>query len=322
MLTLERPAFNGAMLRRLLNRYGAYTALLVTAVVAAVLLPRFYTLANLVNVVQQAAALGLVSLGQTFVMLAAGIDLSVGSTMGLSMVVAAAITGGANPLVALAIAGSLALGGVIGLANGLLVTVRNVPPFVATLGMLVFIDGVRVAYTKGVPSGGIPPFLVTLGTGKAGPVPIAVLIWIILSAVGLLVLHRTPFGQQLYATGGNPAAARLSGVPVGRVVTLAFVASGVLASAAGLLLSGFIGYVDRYIGTGFDLNSIAAVVIGGTSFAGGRGGVGGTIAGVLLMTALGNIVLLAGLSEPYQLVVNGVVIVAAVALYALAKRGD
>ena len=247
MLALERPGFNGAMLRRLVNRYGAYSALLVTAGVAAVLMPRFYTLANLLNVVQQAAALGLVSLGQTFVILAAGIDLSVGSTMGLSMVVAAAITGGANTLVALAIAGSLALGGVIGLANGLLVTVRNVPPFVATLGMLVVIDGLRVAYTKGVPSGGIPPFLVTLGAGRVGPVPVSVLIWLILSALGLLVLHRTPFGQRVYATGGNPVAARLSGVPVGRVVTLTFVISGVLASAAGLLLSGFIGYVDRYM---------------------------------------------------------------------------
>src|SRR5438067_12499533 len=141
MLALERLAFNGAMLRRLVNRYGAYSALLVTAVMAAVLMPRFYTLANLVNVVQQSAALGLVSVGQPFVILAAGIDLSVGSAMGLSMVVAAAITGGANALVAPAIAGSLALGGVIGLANGLLVTVRNVPPFVATLGMLVFVDG-------------------------------------------------------------------------------------------------------------------------------------------------------------------------------------
>jgi ribose/xylose/arabinose/galactoside ABC-type transport system permease subunit len=289
---------------------------------AALLTPRFYVPSNLINVLQQAAALGIVSLGQTFVILVAGIDLSVGSIMGLCMVVAAAITGGANTLVVPAIAAALALGGAIGLANGLLVTVRNVPPFVATLGMLVFIDGVRVAYTKGVPSGGIPPFLVTLGTGALGPLPIAVLIWLALSAFGLLVLHRTPFGQQVYATGGNPIAARLSGVPVGRVVTLAFIISGVLASAAGLLLSGFIGYVDRYIGTGFDLNSIAAVVIGGTSFAGGRGGVSGTIAGVLLMTALGNIVLLAGLSQPYQLVVNGVAIVAAVALYSVARRGD
>jgi len=174
---------------------------------------------------------------------------------------------------------------------------------------------VRVAYTKGVPSGGIPPFLVTLGAGKLGPLPYSLVIWVALCALLLLVLHKTPFGQRLYATGGNPVAARFSGVLVGRVVTTCFVVSGILASAAGLLLSGFIGYVDRYIGTGFDLNSIAAVVVGGTSFAGGRGGIGGTIAGVLLITALGNIVLLAGLSQPYQLIVNGVIIVAAAALY-------
>jgi len=298
-----------------LSRYGAYTALLVVGLVAAVVTPRFYTPANLINVLQAASALGIVSLGQTLVILAAGIDLSVGSVMGLSMVVAAAMTAGSDTLVGPAIVVSLALGGVIGLVNGLLVTVRNVPSFVATLGMLVFIDGVRVAYTKGVPSGGIPPFLVTLGAGKLGPLPYSLLIWVALCALLLLVLHKTPFGQRLYATGGNPVAARLSGVLVGRVVTTCFVVSGILASAAGLLLSGFIGYVDRYIGTGFDLNSIAAVVVGGTSFAGGRGGIGGTIAGVLLITALVNIVLLAGLSQPYQLIVNGVIIVAAAALY-------
>ncbi len=298
-----------------LSRYGAYTALLVVGLVAAVVTPRFYTPANLINVLQAASALGIVSLGQTLVILAAGIDLSVGSVMGLSMVVAAAMTAGSDTLVGPAIVVSLALGGVIGLVNGLLVTVRNVPSFVATLGMLVFIDGVRVAYTKGVPSGGIPPFLVTLGAGKLGPLPYSLLIWVALCALLLLVLHKTPFGQRLYATGGNPVAARFSGVLVGRVVTTCFVVSGILASAAGLLLSGFIGYVDRYIGTGFDLNSIAAVVVGGTSFAGGRGGIGGTIAGVLLITALVNIVLLAGLSQPYQLIVNGVIIVAAAALY-------
>jgi len=298
-----------------LSRYGAYTALLVVGLVATVVTPRFYTPANLINVLQGASALGIVSLGQTLVILAAGIDLSVGSVMGLSMVVAAAMTAGSDTLVGPAIVVSLALGGVIGLVNGLLVTVRNVPSFVATLGMLVFIDGVRVAYTKGVPSGGIPPFLVTLGAGKLGPLPYSLLIWVALCALLLLVLHKTPFGQRLYATGGNPVAARLSGVLVGRVVTTCFVVSGILASAAGLLLSGFIGYVDRYIGTGFDLNSIAAVVVGGTSFAGGRGGIGGTIAGVLLITALGNIVLLAGLSQPYQLIVNGMIIVAAAALY-------
>jgi len=298
-----------------LSRYGAYTALLVVGLVAAVVTPRFYTPANLINVLQAASALGIVSLGQTLVILAAGIDLSVGSVMGLSMVVAAAMTAGSDTLVGPAIVVSLALGGVIGLVNGLLVTVRNVPSFVATLGMLVFIDGVRVAYTKGVPSGGIPPFLVTLGAGKLGPLPYSLLIWVALCALLLLVLHKTPFGQRLYATGGNPVAARFSGVLVGRVVTTCFVVSGILASAAGLLLSGFIGYVDRYIGTGFDLNSIAAVVVGGTSFAGGRGSIGGTIAGVLLITALVNIVLLAGLSQPYQLIVNGVIIVAAAALY-------
>jgi ribose transport system permease protein len=319
---IARRRFDGATLELLLSRYGAYTALVLVGVAAAVFTPRFYTPANLINVLQQCAALGIVSIGQTLVILAAAIDLSVGSIMGICMVVAAAITGGENTLVIPAIVVALALGGVIGLANGLLVTVRNVPPFVATLGMLVLIEGAREAYTKGVPTGGIPPFLVTLGAGKVGPLPISLLIWATLSAGALLLLRGTPFGQRVYATGGNPLAARLAGVPVGRVVTLCFVCSGVLASAAGLLLSGFIGYVDRYIGTGFELNSIAAVVVGGTSFAGGRGGIGGTIAGVILITALGNIVLLAGLSQPYQLVVNGIVIVAAVALYALAGRRD
>src|SRR3954447_16855216 len=157
MLALERPPVNGAMLRLLVNRYGAYTALLVTAVVAAVLMPRFYTLANLLHVVQQSAALGLVSLGQTFVILAAGIDLSVGSTMGLSMVVTAAITGGANTLVAPAIAGSLALGGVIWLANGLLVPWVTVPRLGPPRASRVSMDAVLGPSPGGCPRAAFRP---------------------------------------------------------------------------------------------------------------------------------------------------------------------
>jgi ribose transport system permease protein len=135
-----------------------------------------------------------------------------------------------------------------------------------------------------------------------------------------IVLYQTPFGRALYATGANREAARLSGVAVDRVTTLTYVACGFLAALGGLLLSGYIGYVDRYLGRGFDLDSIAAVVVGGASFAGGRGGIGGTLAGVLLVTALLNLVLILNLNTQLQLVLKGLVIVGAVSLYSVRRR--
>jgi ribose/xylose/arabinose/galactoside ABC-type transport system permease subunit len=313
----------------LLERYGIFAALLLLLLAAAVFAPEFFGPSNLANVLRTASVLGIVAIGQTFVILGAGIDLSVGAVMGAAMIIAAQLTGGQDQLAVPAFVLALAMGAGVGLLNGLLVTGRNVPPFVATLAMLVLVEGARLAYTRGIPSGGIPPLLRVLGRDSLellplpllGPislrVPISLLVMIAVAVVAGLMLYRTPFGRALYATGGNREAARLSGIPVERVVTTTYVMCGCLAALGGLLLSGYVGYVDRYLGRGFDLDSIAAVVVGGTSFAGGRGGIGGTIAGVLLVTSLLNMVLILNLTAELQPVVKGLAIVGAVALYSV-----
>jgi len=304
----------------LLENYGIYVALIIVLVAAGLLSPAFYQPNNIFNVLRQASMLGIVAIGQTFVILAGGIDLSVGAVMGLAMVIASDITSGEDDQIVLAVLACFAAGGLIGGLNGLLVTKRNVPPFVATLGMLVLVEGARLSYTRGIPSGSIPAALRFFGRDSLGPIPTSFIVLMMISLICGLILSQSTFGRALYATGGNREAARLSGIRVDAVTIATYVICSILAILGGLLLSGYIGYVDRYLGRGFDLDSIAAVIVGGTSFAGGRGGIGGTLAGVLLVTALLNIVLILNINLQLQLVVKGLVIVGAVALYSYRAR--
>lgn len=302
-----------------LERRGVYVALVVVILISALLSPAFFKFSNVLNVLRAAAVLGIVSIGQTMVILGGGIDLSVGGVMGTVAIFISEFTGGSDENVAIAIAACLLIGVIIGWINGLLITKRNIPPFVATLGMLIFAEGVRFAYTRGVISGRPAPFVRVLAS-IIGPIPIPVVIMLILAVIVSIMLKKTAFGRQLYATGGNREAARFSGINVVRVSIITYVLCGLFAAIAGLLLSGYIGYGDRYLGRGFDLDSIAAVVVGGTSFAGGRGGIGGTIAGVLLLTALFNIVLILNLQVHYQLILKGIVIIGAVMVYSMQTR--
>ncbi len=303
-----------------LERYGIYVALVAVLLIAAILSPAFYKPLNLYNVLRQSAALGVASIGQTFVILGAGIDLSIGAVMGLAVVLVADVSRGTDAMVLPAVLITMVASTLVGLLNGFLVTKRNVPPIVATLGVWIFVEGARLAYTKATPSGGVPPIIRFFGTGQMGPLPSALVVLAFFVALGAFVLHKTSYGRMLYATGGNREAARLSGIPVDRVLIASYVICSVLAGIAGLLVGGYIGYVDRYLGRGFELDSIAAVIVGGASFMGGRGGLGGTIAGVLLLTVLLNIVLILNLNVQLQLVVKGLAIIGAVALYSALRR--
>jgi ribose/xylose/arabinose/galactoside ABC-type transport system permease subunit len=302
-----------------LERRGVYVALAIVVLISALLSPAFYKFSNILNVLRAAAVLGIVSIGQTIVILGGGIDLSVGAVMGTVAIFISEFTGGSDDYVAIAIPGCLLIGVIVGWLNGLLTTKRNIPPFVATLGMLIFVEGVRFAYTRGVISGRPAPFVRVLAS-IIGPIPIPVVIVVISALLIGIMLKKTPFGRQLFAVGGNRETARFSGINVERVTIITYVLCGLFAAVAGLLLSGYIGYGDRYLGRGFDLDSIAAVVVGGTSFAGGRGGIGGTIAGVLLLTALFNIVLILNLQVHYQLILKGVVMIGAVMVYSMQVR--
>ncbi|MGC8837705.1 MAG: ABC transporter permease [Anaerolineae bacterium] len=302
-----------------LERWGLYVALVVVIVAAALLSSAFYQPANLFNILRQASALGILSVGQTIVMIGGGIDLSVAATMQLATIAVAEVTKGENSLVVPGVLVSLSLGCLIGLINGFIITWRRVPPFVATLGVSIAVTGARLLATKASPSGHLPPVLRFFGHDNLGPVPVAVLVFALVALVMALVLRYTTFGRKLYATGGNREAARLSGILVDRITVATYVLCGFLSAVAGLILAGYVGYADQWIGRGYELDSIAAVVVGGTSFAGGKGGIGGTVAGVLLVAILLNLVLLLNLNVQYQLVVKGLVILASVALYSIRR---
>jgi ribose/xylose/arabinose/galactoside ABC-type transport system permease subunit len=278
--------------------------------------PVFFTTRNISTLLKQAASLGIVSVGQTLTILTGGIDLSVASVMALMSVVSASLMEGQDSLFPSVALYCLAIAAAIGLVNGLLVTKLKIPAFIATLGMILVVQGIRFVYTGGSPRGSIPPVLRFIGGGMVGPVPAAVILWVVIVAVFVILMRRTTFGREMYAVGGNRSAAHLSGVNVNGIIIAAYTLCSTLAGVAGLVFTGYNGFADNWVGRGFELNSIAAVVVGGTLFEGGRGGVVGTVAGVLIITILFNLVLLLGLDEEYQRIVKGVAIILAVAMYA------
>jgi ribose/xylose/arabinose/galactoside ABC-type transport system permease subunit len=268
---------------------------------------------------RQCAQLGIIAIGQTLVMLVAGLDLSVGGVIVMTSMVVAEVSNGRNEMIPVAILLALIIGMLIGLANGLLITKRKVPPLVATLVMLFLVLGVQQAYTRGVPSGFVPEAL-GLVNKSWGFLSIPLLLWLILNGLFLIILRRTSYGRRIYAVGSNPEAARLNGIPVNFIKISVYVLGSGLAVISGVILTGYVGYVDRFIATGLDLDSIAAAVVGGTSFFGGKGQLMGTIAGVMIIQILSTMVVLIGLDIETQFIIKGLVILAAVSLYSLAHK--
>ncbi|MEI6157305.1 MAG: ABC transporter permease, partial [Atribacterota bacterium] len=289
---------HGFEVQEFVTRYGIFLVLVVLLVIAGLISPVFYRSANIANILQQASVLGIISLGQTIVILAGGIDLSVASIVATSCVFAAAIMAGKNSMVLPVALFCLLLGLLSGWLNGVIVTRRNAPPFIVTLGTALIMQGIRFVYTKGAPFGTIPSWLRVLGRGRLTFIPVSVIVFLSLAVIVALFLRRSPYGRKIYAVGDNRTAAFFSGVDVNRVVLSTYVLSGLLSAFGGLILAGYLGFGDNWAGKGYELDSIAAVVVGGTSLVGGYGSVGGTVIGVLLMTVGFNLGLLAGL--PYQ----------------------
>lgn len=285
--------------------------IVIVLVAAAILTPSFYTAANVNNLFRQVGLIGVSAIGQTFVLLVAGIDLSVGAMLGLAMVVSAQVTGGHNHALAVAVLAALGLGLLGGALNAGLVVGRRVPPFVATFATFTLIEGGLSAWTKGSPSGQIPSGLSWLGARSVAGIPTPLPIFVVLLAVAAFVLGRTAYGRRIYATGANPAASRLSGVPVRAVVGSTYLISAVLALIAGLMTSGYTGYVDNYLSRNLNLDSIAAAVVGGTALTGGKGGVGRTTIGVVLIAVLIDFLGLLGVGNAGQLLIEGAVILGA-----------
>lgn len=306
----------------LFEKYGVYFFLAVLFMLSSILSPAFLTVQNLKNVFTPAATLGMVSIGQTFVILTGrgGLDLSVAAVMATVTVIASMNTRGQDALLFPVSIVCILFGVLVGLTNGLLITKRRVQPFIATLGMMVIIQGVRFLYTQGAPKGSFPPFLRYLGTGTIGPIPISVLSFALLLAIAAIVLRKTVFGRQVYTIGGNIKAAILCGYNTDWMIVSIYMISGFTAAVAGLFLAGWIGVSDNWVGQGYEVDSIAAVVMGGTSFAGGVGGVFGTTAGVMIIATLYNLVLLLHLPLQLQYVVKGIAIILAASFYVRKAR--
>jgi ribose/xylose/arabinose/galactoside ABC-type transport system permease subunit len=296
----------------LAGQRAAPIGVLVVFLAAAIFAPAFYNPTNLKTVSIQLAVLGIVAVGQTLVLLVRSIDLSVGAVLALGAVIVVQTESGSSIFVALLQA--FAIAGIIGLANGLLITKRQVPPFVASFGMMWFIQGARLAYTNGQASGTVPDLLRSISIKPVGFIPAALIVFLLVNAVVFFVIKYTRFGRWIYAVGGNPSAARYAGIKIDAVVIAAHVACSILALLGGLVLSGYIGYVDLRLGADYNMNSIAAAIIGGTTFTGGRGNLFGTAAGVLLLISLLNLVVVLGLPIHWQYAMQGLVLVSATAL--------
>ena len=316
---LESPSVAGGWrLRQLIVDFGVYIALGILLLVAAFLTPKLFNEDTIAIVLRQAAQLGIVAIGQTLILLVAGLDLSVGGVILMTSIAVAEVSNGRDEMVLPAVLIALAIGALIGLGNGILVTKRRVPPFVATLGMLVLVQGATQAYTLGVPGGFVPEALGAVNQSWF-IFSIPLVLWLALNAVFTFVLKGTTYGRRVYAVGSNIEAARLSGIPVDRIRISVYALGSCLAVVSGVVLTGYVGYVDRFIGVGLELDSIAAAIVGGTAFTGGRGGLLGTIAGVLMIQILSTMALLMGLDIEVQFIIKGLVILGAVTLYSLAR---
>ncbi|MEW1842840.1 ABC transporter permease [Nonomuraea angiospora] len=299
-------------LKTVAGRLRAVWMLLLVGIVLSVASPVFLTPTNLLNVALATSVAALLAAGQTYVIILAEIDLSVGSALGFSAVVTAMTLGTYGLLPALA--AGLATGAAIGLVNGLLVTRTRMPSFIATLATMSVFAGLTLHLTSGNPIPVTDYDFQGIGQARFAGVPVPV--WIMLVAFGIFgyVLARTRFGRYVYATGDNVEAARLSGIRVHRVKILAFVISGVLASLAGFIISARLSTAQPTAGAGLELDAIAAVIIGGTSLAGGRGTLLGTLVGALVLGVIDNGMNLLDVSPFLQDVVKGLVILLAVFL--------
>jgi ribose transport system permease protein len=303
-----------------LSDRGVWVAIVLLAAAAGALAPEFFRVGNLQDVLRRSSILGIVTMGQVLVLMTGGLDISVAAVIGLTAVAIAESTapGGPGLAVGILVAVLIAIG--VGTTNGILVTRRRVPPFVATFGMFVLLDGARLAYTSGTVSGNVTEGLRKLGRGTLLGVPWPTVTLILLVVVLGVFVRRTLPGRQLVLAGANERMGRLSGIPVASTKTAAYIACSLLAVLSGLFFAGYAGYVDRFLGSGTDLDSIAAALLGGTQFSGGEGSFLKAAAGAFLISGLLNLIVVSGLNVELQFVVKGLVLIAAVALQTVGRR--
>ncbi len=301
------------------RQFGTFFCLVGLSLALWVLTPHFLTVSNLLNVAQQTSINAIIAVGMTFVIITAGIDLSVGSILAFSGVALASSLQAGFP-VPFAILIGLMVGAVCGLVNGLLITLGRLPPFIATLGVMSVARGAALLYTEGRPVSGFSERFRALATGEVLHIPLPVLIMMLIYVIGHFILTRTKLGRYTYAIGGNEEAAKLSGVNVTFYKTTVYALCGLLSGFAAVILTARLNSAQPIAGMMYELDAIAATVIGGTSLMGGEGTIFGTLIGALIMGVLRNGLNLLGVSSFIQQIVIGSVIILAVLMDTALKK--
>ncbi len=296
-----------------------FSAVIILSLVTAVLQPAFRTAYNLNDVLRQAVGLGTAAIGQTLVILLGGIDLSVGSVAKLSEMIAAIIMSGNPAMIVPAIGAAIGIGAIVGAINGLLITYLRIAPFIATFGMFGLLRGIAFLISTS-PVGQAADPVVTSYDAQTGPVYTVVVVFAILVILTWIFLARTPVGRHIYAVGADAQVARLAGIRVNWIVVGSYIACTVFAALAGMFLLARSGSGDPTLGDSYQFDSITAVVLGGTSLAGGRGGVVGTLGGVLLLSIIDNVFNLGQINASYQQLVKGAILLVAFSVYQQRKK--
>jgi ribose transport system permease protein len=303
-----------------IRRLSVLGILLLICVVFAFGSSDFLTASNLLNVALQTSIIAIVAIGMTFVILTAGIDLSVGSLMAICGALAAGIAVRQGMDTYLSISIALGAGLFLGAINGLMVVKGGIPPFVATLSMLAIARGLTLVYTEGRPIAGLDERFIYWGTGQVLGIPLPVIIMIVIAVVAHIISRYTPFGLHVYSTGGNEETTRLAGISPDRIKLAVYMISGFLAALGGILLAARLWSAQPNAAVGWELDAIAAPVIGGTSLFGGVGSIGGTVIGAFIIGVLSNGLNLMGVPSYYQQVIKGLVLILAVAVDLINKR--
>lgn len=299
--------------KEMLGKLGPLLGLFLIVIVITILNPSFMTTDNVLNILRQVSISALIAFGITFVILTGGIDLSVGSTLALTGAVAATmLASGIDPV--LTILAALLLGAVLGAVNGVIIAKGKVAPFIATLATMTIYRGLTLVYTDGRPVSDLGNEITfqMLGKGYFFGIPVPVCTMILAFIVLYVIMHKTTFGRRVYAVGGNEAASKLSGINVDRIKIAVYSLTGMLAALSALILTSRLNSAQPTAGTSYELDAIAAVVLGGTSLTGGKGWIFGTLVGALIIGVLNNGLNLIGVSSFFQQVVKGIVILIAV----------
>ncbi len=311
--TVETQPRAGIDVRSILRNYGIVFAFLLVCAILAILAPAFRSWTNVLIVTRQASVVGIMAVGMTFVILTGGIDLSVGSILAFSAAVVAGFLKDGMPL-GFAVLAGLVVGALMGLVNGFIITVGRITPFVTTLGMMSIGRSLTLIHNNGIPISGFQPSFRFIGAGNVLFIPFPVIIFAATVVVAGVVLRETRLGRYTYAIGGNEEAVRLSGIPAGFYKTLVYVLSGVTCGIAALINASRVNSAETVAGTGYELDVIAAVVIGGTSLMGGRGSVWGSLIGALLIAVINQGMVLLGIGVYYQGLLKGCILLGAVLL--------